>query len=139
MNISHKQHYIYAALFWTLTGAILGFFGFKWIWLGFKPTTAGLWVFVCAAVGLLKGHFALARSARRSITRIQNLPERSPFYQVFSKGTWILILAMMGLGMLVRHLSIQKSYRGLVLATVGIALFWTSRHFWNAACKSQNP
>ena len=116
----------------------MGFFGFQWVWLGFEPKTAGLLAFVAAAVGFLKGHFVIGKSAQRSIARISNLPERSPFYQLFNKGTWILILVMMGLGMTIRFLGIEKSYRGLVLSAIGIALLWASRHFWTAACRYQN-
>lgn len=138
MDVTRKQHFIDAALFWTITGVVMGIFGFKWVWLGFEPKTAVLLAFVAATVGLLKGHFVIAKSAKRSITRIENLPERSPFYQLFNKGTWILILAMMSLGMIIRSLGIEKSYRGLVLSAIGIALLWASRHFWNAACQRQN-
>lgn len=138
MKVTRKQHFLNAALFWTMTGAAMSFFGFKWIWLGFDPKWAYLWALSAAAVGLLKGHFAIGKSARRSIVRIENLPEPSPFYQVFSKGTWGLVLGMMSLGMIIRHLHVEKAYRGLVLAIVGIALLWASKYFWNRACKSQN-
>lgn len=139
MDVTRKQHFLNAALFWTLTGALMGFFGFKWIWLGFGAQTAGLLAFLCAALGLLKGHFVIGKSALRSIVRIQNMPERSPFYQLFSKGTWILILGMMSLGMIIRFLHIEKAYRGLVLAAIGIALLWASRCFWKAAVGGRSP
>lgn len=138
MDVTRKQHFINAGLFWTITGAVMGFFGFKWVWLGFESRTSLFLALVAATVGLLKGHFVIGKSARRSITRIETLPERSPFYQLFNKGTWILILAMMSLGMVIRFIGIEKSYRGLVLSAIGIALLWASRHFWNAACQHQN-
>ena len=133
MNITRKQHFLNAALFWTITGGVMGFFGFKWVWHGFAPQTAGLLVFICATVGLLKGHFVIGKSAKRSIERVRTLPERSPFYQVFSKGTWGLVLGMMSLGMIIRHLGFEKPYRGLVLSAIGMALLWASRLFWSAA------
>lgn len=137
MNVSRKQHFINAALFWTVVGAVMSFFGFQWVWFGFAPSTAGILVFVCGTVGLLKGHFVIGKSAARSIQRIQTMPEPSPFYQLFSKGTWGLVLGMMSLGMVIRLLHVEKAYRGLVLSAIGIALLWASRLFWNAVCQSQ--
>ncbi|OGQ42837.1 MAG: hypothetical protein A3I70_07040 [Deltaproteobacteria bacterium RIFCSPLOWO2_02_FULL_44_34] len=135
MHISRKQHFIDAALLWTITGSALGFFGMKWVVLGFPQKWALIWIGVCIAVGFLKGHFAIARSADRAIQRIQNFPERTPFFKVFGKGQWILVTAMMGLGMILRVLHVDKSYRGIVLSIVGVALLWASREFWKAACK----
>lgn len=134
MKITRKQHFLHAALFWTAIGLALGFFGVKWICLGFDPRWAALWLLICVAVGLLKGEFAIGKAAKKSVVRIQNLPETSPFYQVFTKGQWGIVLGMMFLGMVIRQLPIDKSYRGLVLAAVGVALLWASRYFWKAIC-----
>ena len=134
MNVTRKQHFWHAALFWSAVGMTLGFFGVKWVWLGFETKWALLWLAICAAVGLLKGEFAIGKSAKRSISRIQGLPERSPFYRVFPRGQWLLVFGMMFLGMLIRQLPVDKSYRGLVLAAVGVALVWASRFFWKEVC-----
>lgn len=138
MQVTRKQHFLHAALFWTITGGVMGFFGFQWVWFGFQPKLALIWILICALFGLVKGHFAIGKSAKRSIIRINNLPERSPLHHLFGKGTWILILVMMSLGMVIRHLGVEKSYRGIVLAMVGTALFWASRYFWKAACQHPN-
>lgn len=134
MRVTRKQHFFHAALFWTAVGAVLGFFGVKWVWLGFDPKWAFIWLATCAAIGLLKGEFAIGKSAKKSVVRIQNLPETSPFYQVFTKGQWMVVFGMMFLGMTIRHLHVDKAYRGLVLAAVGVALLWASRFFWKAVC-----
>jgi len=135
MRVSHKQHLIHAAIFWMGTGLALGFFGFKWVWLGFSSTWALVFLAICMAVGLVKGEFVIGKSGKRAISRIETLPEKSPFYQVFTMGQWLLVLGMMSLGMLIRFSGVDKSYRGLVLAAVGIALLWASRFFWKAAWK----
>lgn len=134
MKVTRKQHFFHAALFWTAVGLTLGFFGVKWVWMGFDLKWAAFWLAVCTTVGLLKGEIAVAKAAKKSIARIQTLPEPSPFHRVFTKGQWMLILGMMFLGFLIRQLPVDKSYRGLVLAAVGIALVWASRYFWKEIC-----
>ncbi|MBI4125811.1 MAG: hypothetical protein HY609_00535 [Deltaproteobacteria bacterium] len=134
MKVTRKQHFLHAALFWTAIGFALGFFGFKWVWLGFDLQWAVGWLSVCTLLGLVKGEFAIGKAARKSIARIQGLPETSPFYRVFTRGQWMVVFGMMFLGMVIRHLHIEKAYRGLVLATVGVALLWASRYFWKMAC-----
>lgn len=136
MNITRRQHFIDAALLWTLVGSILGFFGAKWILAGFSNPWAFVFLTVCLVIGCVKGEVAIGKSAKRAIRRIEQFPEKTPFFRVFSRGQWLLVAAMMGLGMLLRMLHVDKSYRGLVLAAVGMALLWASRYFWKAACKS---
>lgn len=136
MNVSRRQHLLHAATFWTAVGMVMAYFGTKWVWAGFSPSTAGIWLLVCVALGLAKGEYAIGKAGRRAIERIATLPDRSPIWQVFTPGQWGLVLGMMGLGMLIRFSGVPKNIRGLVLTVIGLALLWASRHFWNAANKS---
>lgn len=128
---------LHAAVFWTAVGMTMAYFGTKWVWAGFAPSSAAVWLAVCVAVGLLKGEFAIGKAGRRAIARIATLPERSPFWQVFTPGQWGLVFGMMALGMLIRFSGVPKNIRGLVLTVIGLALLWASRYFWNAANSSQ--
>lgn len=134
MQVSHRQHFFHAALFWSLTGFLLGFFGVKWVWHGFAAPAAYGWLVFCFFIGLLKGEVAIGKAGKKAVVRIKNLPEKSSFHQVFTKGQWMIVFGMMFLGMLIRFSGIDKSYRGLVLATIGVALLWASRFFWRETC-----
>lgn len=134
MQVSHKQHFLNAACFWTLTGAILGFVGFKWLWSGFAQNS-WVWLLVALAVllGWAKGEFMIGKAGKKAIERIHHLPECSSFHRVFTPGQWVFVFSMMGIGMLIRFSGLDKSYRGIILAVVGVGLLWASRYFWEAA------
>lgn len=114
----------------------MGFFGIQWVWNGFHLPLVYLWLALCLIIGIFKGEVAIGKAAKKTVLRINTLPDQTPFYQVFTKGQWAIVFGMMALGMLIRFSGIDKSYRGLVLATVGVALLWASRFFWKATCRS---
>lgn len=131
--MTKKQHLINAAIFWTLVGGVMSSVGLRWVYGGFGNPT--VWLLLAIGLGLLKGEFALGKAAKKTIARVEALPERSAFYQVFSKGQWILVGSMMFLGMAIRHSGLDKQWRGLVLGVVGIALLWGSKNIWKQACR----
>lgn len=137
MKVTHKQHFVHAALFWTVIGSMMGFFGMRWVLFGFSPKWAGVILLLCVGGGVLKGEYAIGRAARKAIDRIDTLPRRSLFHEVFAKNQWLLIFGMMMLGMLIRFSGLHKSYRGVVLVIIGVALLWASRYFWNAATRPE--
>lgn len=137
MNVTHKQHFLNAGFFWTVVGMVMAYFGTKWVWAGFPKKVALVWLVACVVVGLLKGEFVIGKAARRAIGRIDRLPERSPFFQVFTTGQWMLVFGMMMLGMVIRFSGVPKNYRGLVLSAIGFALLWASKYFWNACNRSR--
>lgn len=134
MRVSRRRHVLHAALFWGVTGTVLGFFGFKWVLAGFNPPAVYFLLAAAFLLGGFKGEVAIGRAGKKAIARIQTLPDLSPFYLVFTGGQWALVFGMMLLGMAIRFSGIDKSWRGLVLLTVGTALLWGSRHFWKSAC-----
>lgn len=95
--------------------------------------TTLLWVLVCAlAVGHLKGRFVFKRTVQRQIARIESLPKPIRLLHLYGAGYYILILAMMGLGILMRFLPIALDVRGAVDLTVGSALIQGSLHYFRA-------
>ena len=110
----------------------MAFFGMQWVYHGFGVPDAFWGLGICILLGGVKGEFAIGKAARRAIDRIGTLPEKSRFYALFAPKAWALIFGMMGLGMLIRFSGLDKSSRGLILTTIGVALIWGSRYFWRA-------
>ncbi|MEI6531305.1 MAG: hypothetical protein WCN87_00600, partial [Chlamydiota bacterium] len=73
-------------------------------------------------VGYFKSRFVLAKTVRKMVLRIRQLPEPSPVYKIYSGAFYIVIAAMMGLGILMRVTGIPTDFRGLIDVTVGSAL-----------------
>ena len=135
MFVTRKQHCVDAASFWSLTGAVMIFFGTQWVWIGFGAKMGTLFSLGCILLGVAKGEFAIGKAAKKAVLRIQALPEKSQFWQVFGWKQWLIVLLMMSLGMMVRVFGAPKPYRGLVLTVVGTALLWASRYFWRETSK----
>lgn len=113
----------------------MSFFGAQWVFNGFASNQALWFLGICFVLGILKGEFMIGKAGKKAIARIVTLPERSPFWQVFTPGQWGLVFGMMSLGMIIRFSGVPKHIRGLVLTAIGVALIWASRHFWRAFFK----
>lgn len=77
---------------------------------------------VALFIGYFKSRFVLAKTVRRMVGRIRGLKEPAPVYQLYSPAFYVIIAAMMGLGMLMRVTGISADIRGLVDVAVGSAL-----------------
>lgn len=87
-------------------------------------------VLIAFVAGTLKSRLILDRTARRSIDRITRLQDGTCLGAVYSVRTWLLVLAMMTGGMVLRMSSLPRIWLGFVYVTVGWALFYSSRFGW---------
>jgi len=89
----------------------------------------GLWI------GYYKGKFALGKSVKRNVDRLQALSGPVSIVYVYSRASYILLLAMMCLGMLIKFLGIPNDIRGVIDVAVGSALLQGAvlyfRHAWH--------
>jgi len=83
-------------------------------------------------IGFLKSRYILDKTAARSIERILLLRDGTCAGAVYSKWTWLLVLAMMASGILLRHSFIPRPLLAILYIAVGWALFWSSRKGWRA-------
>jgi len=96
-------------------------------------TTERLWLTIPAVIaGSLKSLFILDNSARKGVHRILELADGTCLGAVYSIKTWLLVLVMIGSGIVLRHSSLPKELLGGVYMTIGWALFFSSRHAWQA-------
>ena len=86
-----------------------------------EPFTIGLDI-LALLVGFAKGRFVFAKTVWRVVSRIQALSLPIRFSQVYTKSYWILIGAMMMLGLTFRFLPIPLDARGFVDVAIGSAL-----------------
>ena len=94
---------------------------------------AGNGLIACALlVGFLKGRFVLSKTADRVVQRIrsQTLPIR--LSQVYAPSYWILISAMVCLGVFIRFLPIPIDMRGWIDVVIGSALIQGSIFYFRA-------
>ncbi|MFV0438759.1 MAG: hypothetical protein ACK5PS_15380 [Desulfopila sp.] len=121
-------HLLLAASLWTAIGLLLMTRGLVWL------KSADLLYLALPAVllGYLKSRFILDRTAVRSIERILHLRDGTCLGAVYSKMTWLLVAAMMGMGILLRRSSFPRPILAVAYIMVGWALFWSSRKGWRA-------
>lgn len=105
----------------------------RWSFLGSSQQVGTLWIALGLLIGYLKGRFVLAKTALRVVKHILSLALPIRFYQVYRLSYWMLIGAMMLLGMGMRYLPIPVDLRGLIDIGVGSALIQGASHYLQAA------
>ncbi len=124
--------------FWLIVGVFLLYKGICLISLGTirqeslcfsfakvfgSPEEAGTEIIAAGLfIGFVKGRFILSKTVERVTKRILSIPEPIRLSTVYAPSYWILIGAMITLGMLIRFFPIPVDLRGLVDLAVGSAL-----------------
>ncbi len=88
-------------------------------------------------VGYAKGKFVLQKKARERALFIQNYPGKIPVSQLFSKKMLFLVFFMMGIGIGIKYLPINKGYLGLLDGAISLALFLGAYPFFKALLSPQ--
>jgi hypothetical protein len=102
-------------------------------------------VLTALAVGWLKSRWILAPLARRNIARIEALAPHKPKVCVFAfqaMQSYLLVLAMVGGGLLLRHTPLPRPWLGWLYLAVGSALILASGAYWRhrpSAAGSASP
>lgn len=125
-GVARKVHIFSAALLWTIIGGLLLYRGVSYL-----SQAGGLWLIIPGvAAGTLKSYFILDRSARSGLDRIRNFSDNTCIGAVYSWKTWLVVLAMMAFGILLRNLSLPHLIVGTLCVAIGWALMFSSRHAW---------
>ncbi len=119
-------HLVAAALVWSTVGVMLCARGVLML----RPVHGYLWGVLALAVGTAKALFVLDRTARRNIARIKGFGGKTCIGAVYSWKTWLLVLAMIGGGWLLRHSRLPAELVGSLYVGVGWALLVASRLVW---------
>lgn len=126
---SARTRSLLAAVMWTVVGATLMYFGVRWtLSTGHHDTWWLLLIALCA--GLLKSRWVLERSATRAVHRIRERGDGRCAGGFFSAKAWCFVVAMAGLGRVLRGGLLPRSVVGLLYVAVGTALLVASRRLW---------
>lgn len=126
---SSKTHLLLAAVMWSIVGSLLLTFGAVWT----VTAVLGVWLLpVAISIGIVKARFVLNRTAARMINRIRTRGDGRCLGGFISVWSWLLVIAMMTAGRLLRHSPLPRMVVGLIYVTVGVALLFASRHIWKA-------
>jgi hypothetical protein len=127
-GVPRQIHLLLAATLWSVIGGMLMFRG-----ISFLAASEKLWIIIPALiVGTIKSLFILDKTARKGVRRILEMADGTCLGAVYSIQTWLLVLAMMGTGMALRHSTFPRDILGGLYMTIGWALFFSSRHAWLA-------
>nr|MBF0221475.1 hypothetical protein [Desulfobulbaceae bacterium] len=125
-GVSLRTHHIVAASIWSGVGLMLLFRGGLYL-----IETRSQWVLVLAVViGTLKSLFILDKSARKNLERISVKKDGACLGGVYSVKMWVMILAMIIMGKLLRSSGLPAELIGGLYAAIGWALLFSSRLLW---------
>ena len=128
---SARLHLLLAALMWTVVGALLLYFGSRWVLAGRIPY-AWLWLAVVAGGGVLKARFVLEPAAGRTIERIRTRGDGRCIGGFLSVRSWIFVALMVVAGRFLRGGLAPRIVVGLVYTGVGVGLLLAVRRLWYA-------
>jgi hypothetical protein len=124
-----RTHLLAAALLWTCVGTGLLAVGALWCF-GSRGT-----IFLLPGgllIGAVKGHYIIRKMAMRNVGRIAARGEGKCLGGFISPNTWLLVLAMMSGGIILRHSSVPQAVLGVIYTAVGTALLTGSLRLWKA-------
>jgi hypothetical protein len=125
-DVGKSVHLFIAPLIWTAVGIMLMERGMGWI--GFSLTCR---LFIIALiVGTVKSLTVLDKSAKKNLTRIMLLKERSCIGAVYPWKTWLLVILMMATGIALRSMTEPGLFLGMIYVAAGWGLLLSSRHGW---------
>jgi len=128
---SSRTQLLASALMWSLAGTGLCITGAVWA-LGAHWRYAAPALVLAAAVGVIKAHFLLHKTAGRIVRRIEERGGGRCIGGFLSWKSWLLVLAMILLGRLLRQSPLPVAWRGAIYFALGAALLVASRVAWRA-------
>lgn len=130
--VGRKTHLRFAGIFWTLAG-----FGLLTRGVLLLQPLHHWWLMVPASLlGLGKSFLMIDRSVERVVRRVEGFEQEKCLGAVFTPFTWLMIGAMITLGILLKYTGIYDGIRGFILVTIGMALLISSRIVWRAVKKA---
>ncbi len=132
-GVDKRVHLLLSAILWTVVGISLLLRGGNWL-----LANGQFWLSIPALLlGTGKSLLILDKAAEKGIDRILHFADNTCLGAVYSLHTWLLVMAMMGTGFLLRQSSLPRSVLGFVYVAIGWALFLSSRQAWGAWLKDR--
>ena len=126
-GVSLRTHHIVAASIWSGVGLMLLIRGSSYLF-----GSGSQWLLILAiVVGTCKSLFILDKSARKNLNRLSHKKDGACLGGVYSVKMWIMIVAMIILGKILRSSGLPAEFVGVLYAAIGWALLFSSRLLWN--------
>jgi len=129
---SRRTQILSAAILWTLVGIGLGIAGSIWTFGAARGVVRIALLALALSVGWAKGRFVLARTARRTLARIEERGDGRCLGGFLSWKGWLLVATMVIGGRLLRGSPLPRTILGPLYLAVGVALLTGSFTFWRA-------
>lgn len=126
-----RIHLLLAAVLWSTVGGALLIVGIRWLLLEWSAKTP-LLLLAAVAGGVLKSRFVLRQKARKIVQRIQIRGEGRCLGGFISPAGWLMVIAMMGLGRLLRGGFLPLTLVAFIYVMIGTALASASLSIWRA-------
>ncbi len=127
-GLTRRTHLLVSSLIWSSVGLLLLVRGVLR-----SPHGEALLLFCGALViGVLKSRFMLDRVAVRILDHIDALEEPASIWRLYSVRNWLLVAAMVVIGVVLKSSSLPAILLCFIYLTVGWALLLSSRHSWRA-------
>ena len=128
---SCKTQYFFSAFLFAIVGFGLLGFGLKWLIMSDSE-----WILIlligALLVAIAKGNFILKKTAEKTIKRVNRRGDGTCLFGVFSVWQWLVVIAMMICGRLLRTSGLEDEYLGAMYAAIGAALLVASSVTWKA-------
>lgn len=158
MKLSHKTLVIISGMVWLAIGTYLLYIGLNLLanntvhvdphnyplLLSLKPyagtieNAALVLVVLGLAIGYYKGRYVLGKSAHGGVARIMAMPNPAQLSKIYSPKYYVLIAAMIGLGLSIKYLGVNNDIRGLVDVIIGSALINGALIYFRLSGKTVN-
>ena len=118
-----------AGLLWTTVGLGLCRLGYKWVSVlpGMRAVSFGM---AGMFLALIAYRYSFSGIAVKNIERLCRLPGKGCLFAFQAWRSYLIIGLMIGLGLVLRHSQIPKTYLAIVYFTVGGALILASFHYY---------
>lgn len=107
-------------------------------YMGGMAQTALFFIVIGLSLGYSKSKYVLSKSVKRSVTRIQSFPNPTQLSNIYSRGYYLLLGGMIGLGLSIKFLGIPNDIRGLIDTAVGAALLNGSMLYFRLGWKMKS-
>lgn len=125
-GVSPRTHLFCAAALWTVIGLFLLYRGI----IHLNRDNFLLLTVLGIILGSLKSYLVLNKAAVRGVERIRRFGDNTCIGAVYSWRTWLLVLAMMLLGVIIRMSPVPPWFVAVVCIAIGWALLFSSRFGW---------
>ncbi|MDU9047367.1 MAG: hypothetical protein Q3M30_00855 [Candidatus Electrothrix sp. Rat3] len=129
-DVGKSVHLFIAPLIWTAVGIMLMVRGLGWIGFSLTCRLFIIALIIALIVGTVKSLTVLDKSAKKNLTRIMLLKERSCIGAVYPWKTWLLVILMMATGIALRSMTEPGLFLGTIYVAAGWGLLLSSRHGW---------